>query len=202
MPNINLLPWRDERRKEQQQEFFTVLGGVAVAGIVVVALTYGAINLAIGHQQDRNQFIQTHIIDLEKQVKEIKNLKQRRAELLERMKIIQNLQGTRPVIVRVFDELVRTLPDGVFFEKVELKGRKMLIQGTAESNNRVSSLMRRLSKSEWFTEPNLTEVKANLDYGEQASDFMMSVKLVLPGVDEENQAAKKKSKKKKAKKRK
>lgn len=202
MPNINLLPWRDERRKEQQQEFFAVLGAVAVAGLVVVGVTFMVMSMSIGHQQDRNAFVQKHIVELEEQVKKIKNLKARRAEMLERMRIIQNLQGNRPVIVRVFDELVRTLPDGVFFEKVQLKDKQMFVEGTAESNNRVSSLMRKLDKSEWFKEPNLTSVKANTGYGEQASDFVMSVKLVLPGNDEDLPVKKKAGKKKKKKKKK
>lgn len=202
MPNINLLPWREERRKELKQEFFAVLGAVAFAGVVCVGLAWLMMNLSIDNQRDRNGFLQKHISDLEMQVKEIKQLKQRRAELLERMKIIQNLQGNRPVITRVFSELVTSLPDGVYFTKLSLKGKQLSIIGTAESNNRVSSLMRKLDKSEWFKNPNLTQVKANPGYGEQASDFTMSVKLVLPGIEDDEPSSKKntkgKSKKKKS----
>lgn len=202
MPNINLLPWREERRKELKNEFFALLGAVALGGLLCVGLAWLVMNLSIDSQRDRNSFLQSHIDDLEEQVKEIKELKQRRAELLERMKIIQNLQGNRPVITRVFSELVTSLPDGVFFSSISLSGRRLSIAGTAESNNRVSSLMRKLDKSEWFENPNLTQVKANPGYGEQASDFTMSVKLVLPGDDEEKSVSKKgkKSKKKKKKK--
>jgi type IV pilus assembly protein PilN len=194
MPNINLLPWREERRKELKQEFFAVLGAVAVAGVVAVGLVWLMMNLSIDNQRDRNAYLQKHIADLEMQVKEIKQLKQRRAELLERMKIIQNLQGNRPVITRVFSELVTSLPDGVYFTKLGLKGKQLNIIGTAESNNRVSSLMRKLDKSEWFENPNLTQVKANPGYGEQASDFTMSVKLVLPGMEDDEPSSKKKTK--------
>jgi type IV pilus assembly protein PilN len=190
MPNINLLPWREERRRELKQEFFAVLGVVGVAGSLCVALVWLAMNLSIDSQRGRNAFIQTHIADLELQVKEIKELKKRRSDLLDRMKIIQNLQGNRPVITRVFNELVKTLPDGVFFSNISLVGNQLSIVGTAESNNRVSSLMRKLDKSEWFVNPNLTQVKANPKVGEQASDFTMSVMLVLPGLEDELASAK------------
>jgi type IV pilus assembly protein PilN len=194
MPNINLLPWREERRKELKKEFFVLLGAVALAGLACVALAWLAMNMSIDNQRDRNAFLQKHISDLELQVKEIKELKARRAELLERMKIIQDLQGNRPVITRVFSELVTSLPDGVYFTKLALSGKQLSIEGTAESNNRVSSLMRKLDQSEWFENPNLTQVKANPGFGDQASDFTMSVKLVLPGVDEEEVANLKKQK--------
>ena len=200
MPNINLLPWREERRKELKQEFFAVSGAVVVAGVVAVGLAWLMMNLSIDNQRDRNAYLQKHIADLEMQVKEIKQLKQRRAELLERMKIIQNLQGNRPVITRVFSELVTSLPDGVYFTKLGLKGKQLSIIGTAESNNRVSSLMRKLDKSEWFQNPNLTQVKANPGFGEQASDFTMSVKLVLPGTEDDEPSSKKKTKRNKNKK--
>jgi type IV pilus assembly protein PilN len=201
MPNINLLPWREERRKALKQEFFALLGAVALAALLCVGLAWLLMNLSIDNQRDRNVFLQKHISDLELQVKEIKELKARRAELLERMKIIQNLQGNRPVITRVFSELVTSLPEGVYFTNLALKGNQLSIEGTAESNNRVSSLMRKLDQSEWFENPNLTQVKANPGYGEQASDFTMSVKLVLPGAEEEEANKKKKKKSSRSKKR-
>ncbi len=202
MPNINLLPWREERRKELKNEFVALLGAVAVVSLLCVGLAWVGMNFSIDTQRDRNAFLQKHIADLEAQVKEIKELKSRRAELLERMKIIQNLQGNRPVITRVFSELVSSMPDGVYFTKIALKGRKLNLAGTAESNNRVSSLMRKLDKSEWFKDPNLTQVKANPGYGEQASDFSMSVNLMLPGLEDEGKSKKKSSKKKKKNKKK
>ncbi len=201
MPNINLLPWREERRKVLKQEFFALLGAVSLAGLLCVGLAWLLMNLSIDNQRDRNVFLQKHISDLELQVKEIKELKSRRAELLERMKIIQNLQGNRPVITRVFSELVTSLPEGVYFTNLALKGKQLSIEGTAESNNRVSSLMRKLDQSEWFEDPNLTQVKANPGYGEQASDFTMSVKLVLPGAEEEQLSKKKEKQSSRSKKR-
>jgi type IV pilus assembly protein PilN len=102
------------------------------------------------------------------------------------MKVIGDLQGTRPLIVRIFDEIVRTLPDGVYFRGMERTGQQITIRGTAESNNRVSSLMRRLDASEWFSEPTLKGVKANPGFGEQANDFDLTVKVSMPGVTGED----------------
>ena len=194
MPSINLLPWREERRKEQQQEFFILLGAVVLVSALLVSLAWAFMNVSIDNQRERNAFIQQHIADLELQVKEIKDLKQRRADMLERMRIIQDLQGNRALITRVFNELVLTLPDGVFFNDISLVNRRLSINGTAESNNRVSSLMRKLASSEWFKNPNLSQVKANPDEGEQASDFTMSVTLVVPGEAVEEVASKTKKK--------
>jgi type IV pilus assembly protein PilN len=117
---------------------------------------------------------------LNKQVAEIKELKKKRSMLLDRMKVIQDLQGTRPHIVRIFDELVRTIPDGVYYRSLTRKGKNVSVSGTAESNNRVSSLMRKFDGSEWFTAPNLKSVKANPGFGDQANDFNMTVLVTAP----------------------
>lgn len=183
MANINLLPWREERREELKKEFLVVLGGVAVFAIVIVLAWNSAIESSITNQTARNNFLQGKIDELSHQVKEIQELKSQREQLVDRMKIIQALQGNRPEIVHIFDELVRTLPDGVYYTKVERKGGKITINGTAESNNRVSSLMRRLNTSEWFQNPNLITVKANPDFGEQANDFMLTVAMATPAIN-------------------
>lgn len=102
--------------------------------------------------------------------------------------MIQGLQGSRPLIVRIFDSLVRTMPEGVYFTSVERKGDVLTIKGTAESNNRVSSLMRQLDASEWLKEPNLTSVQANPEFGDQANDFQLTVKIESPEMDAEAEA--------------
>ncbi len=139
-----------------------------------------SVEASIAQQNSRNQYLLSEISALEKQVAEIKGLKKRRAELLERMKVIQDLQGTRPVIVRYFDEMVRAVPDGVFLTSLSRKGGTIRLEGYAESNNRVSALMRNLDKSEWFASPNLTVVNAAPKIGEQASKFVMSVRAAAP----------------------
>ena len=187
MAKINLLPWREQRRERLRKEFLAVLGAVAGSGAVVVILGYLWINGEIENQQERNNYLQTNIASLDKQVAEIKELQTRRNQLIDRMKVIQNLQGTRPVIVRIFDEIVRTLPDGVYYRGVQSKGDTIMIQGTAESNNRVSSLMRRLDASEWFANPMLKGVKANPQFGEQGNDFDLTVTVTMPKTGSEGE---------------
>lgn len=187
MARINLLPWREQLREERKQRFVVAMGGTLIiaAGLVFLAGQY--LDGAIEQQNARNDFIKKEIAVLDARIKEISELKERRAQLLERMKIIQDLQGNRPIIGRVFDQLVRTLPEGVFFSALSRKDSVISIQGTAESNNRVSSLMRNLDASDWLKAPNLTEVKA-LTAGEvdQASTFKLTVRQTRPGVEEED----------------
>ncbi|MET0377587.1 MAG: PilN domain-containing protein [Spongiibacteraceae bacterium] len=181
MANINLLPWREERRQELRKEFLTVLGAVALAGIIAVLLANRVYSSWIDNQNGRNEYLQNNINELNRQVAEIKEMENKRRELLDRMKVIQDLQGTRPLIVRVFDEIVRTLPDGVFYQSLARTDKTMELTGVAESNNRVSSLMRQFDRSEWFENPNLTSVQAAVDFGEQASGFKMTVVVSTPG---------------------
>ena len=118
MAKINLLPWREERRAELQKEFLVVLSGFAViaAGLVLVAQT--VFSGFVSDQQARNKYLKNNITELNKQVTEIQELEKKKQELLDRMKVIQELQGNRPIIVRIFDEMVRTIPDGVFYGKL------------------------------------------------------------------------------------
>jgi len=185
MATINLLPWREERRQLVKQQFLVVLGGVAVLAILLVVLAMSIVNGAISHQEGRNAYLQGHIKKINKEVAEIKDLETRRQQLLDRMSIIQDLQGTRPLIVRVFDEMVRTLPDGLFYTSVSRRDSRIEVQGIAESNNRVSSLMRKLDASPWFADPNLTAVSAASAYGDQASSFKLSYKISAPAPDDE-----------------
>lgn len=182
MANINLLPWREERREELKKEFFTMLGLAAGAAVLVVVLVMQAYSMAIDGQRGRNNFLNQQISLLDAQIREIQELEKKRDQLLERMRVIQELQGNRPVIVRLFDELVRTLPDGVYYRTVKYTeaNKTISLDGTAESNNRVSSLMRAFEASEWFSDPLLTSVTANPAEGENANNFVMTVKLANP----------------------
>lgn len=180
MAKINLLPWREERRQELKKEFLVILGGVAVLGLAIVVLGHMLVSGAISGQQGRNAYLQQNINELSAQVKEIQELEKKKRELIERMKVIQELQGNRPIIVRIFDEMVRTLPDGVYYSDLTRAGSAIRLNGSAESNNRISSLMRNLESSDWFDDPALTSVKANPDLGEQASTFGLSFKITTP----------------------
>jgi len=176
MARINLRPWREELRAQKQKQFLTALLGFALLGGLYVFVA----NIVIGgwteEQQGRNAYLVSEISVLDNKIKEIKKLQERKDELIARMKIIQSLQGNRPVIVHLFDELVRTLPDGIFYESLDRKGDVLTLKGRAESNNRISSLMRRLDGSEWFQEPNLTMVKATAEEGSKANSFDLTVK--------------------------
>lgn len=183
---INLLPWRAELREQRKKDFLTILAGFAVVGLLVFAVWYLALQSLMDVQRQRNQKLQSEIVLLDKKVEEINNLKKKRAEMIDRMKVIQSLQGTRPLIVHIFDEVVRKQPDGLYFSRIERKDNKIFIKGTAESNNRVSSLMRDMEKSEWFQNPILTKVQANPALGEQGTDFDMTVDVSLPQVDDNN----------------
>lgn len=187
MAQINLLPWRDERRQEQKKEFLTILVIVLALGIGGVILADRVVNGQIEHQRDRNNYLTQNIKELDKKVAEIKELQRKRNQLIERMRVIQELQGNRPIIVRILDQLVRTVPDGVFYNRLQTKDKVITINGVAESNNRVSSLMRRLDASDWLADPNLDAVRAAPNYGDQATTFSLKVKVQLPKSGDETE---------------
>ena len=178
MPQINLLPWRDEQRKRREKDFIitAVIAALLMGGVVLgVHLHYES---RIAYQNERNSFVETEIAALDKKIKEIENLKKERDRLIARTNVIQNLQAGRPEIVHVFDELVTTLPEGVYYTKVAQKGRGLNLQGVAQSNARVSSLMRSLDTSTWFTNPSLIEIKADANKQDNAvrlSTFSLNV---------------------------
>lgn len=180
MTRINLLPWREELREERKKEFVQYLAFVLLVagGLVFVGGT--VINGGIEEQEARNQYIESEIEVLDARIAEIRDLERRREELLARMRVIQELQGNRPVIVRIFDELVRTLGKGVFYNSLTVNGSTVSVSGIAESNNRVSELMRNIDGSEWFTAPNLRGLREAERYGPQASTFDLTFTQKLP----------------------
>ncbi|MFI2811972.1 MULTISPECIES: PilN domain-containing protein [unclassified Microbulbifer] len=175
MANINLLPWRQEYREQKQKEFSQVLVAVVLAAGVASFLWMKAVDGQIDNQNERNQILQAEINVLNKQVREIKDLKKRRQELIDRMRVIQELQGNRPLSVRYFDEMVRATPEGLWLDSLKRSGKTIQVAGVAESNNRVSSFMRNLDGSDWYQSPNLTGVTARPEFGEQASAFQLTV---------------------------
>ncbi len=188
MPHINLLPWRDELRKRREKEFIitAVIAALMMGGVVLgVHLHYES---RIAYQNQRNSFIEVEIAGLDKKIKEIENLKKERDSLIARTKVIQDLQAGRPEIVHVFDELVTTLPDGVYYTKVAQKGRGLNLHGVAQSNARVSSLMRSLSTSTWFENPSLVEITADLqkDRAVRLSKFKLNVSQATKKKQDEN----------------
>jgi type IV pilus assembly protein PilN len=188
MARINLLPWREWERERKRKEFFTNLIGVALLGGAIILGATLFLNASIDHQNNRNRFLEDRIADLNEKIKDIAELRKEREELLSRMRVIQDLQGNRPVIVRVFDELTRSLADGTHYETISKKANIITTAGIAESNNRISALMRNIDASEWFNDPNLKSIKEELesgDYGAQASSFDLTFMQVNPNATEE-----------------
>ncbi len=189
MAKINLLPWRQVYREEKKREFLGVVFGVALVAVFGAYLWVSSVQSAIENQNARNQLLNTEISKLDAQVKEISEIKKVRDDLLARIKVITDLEGTRPVIVRYFDELARAIPDGVWVSTVDRKGNLVTIEGIAESYNRVASFMRNLESSDWYASPNLSSVQAAPEEGEDASTFKMTVETSAP-VDPAVEAAK------------
>ncbi|MEH6528568.1 MAG: PilN domain-containing protein [Porticoccus sp.] len=183
MAKINLLPWREAYRTEKKKEFLSLIVVVLVVAVLAAFGWDRVVSNQIESQNSRNQLLKSEIAKLDKQVAEIQELKKRRQDLLDRMQVIQELQGNRPEIVKVYDEFVRAVPDGVYFTKMIRKGSQISLVGFAESNNRVSALMRRLDASYKFSEPNLTKVQDNDVLGEDGSQFEMRVKITKAPVD-------------------
>lgn len=181
MVRINLLPWREQLREERKQRFFIILAGVCILAVAVIFLADQYFKAKVTQQNARNAYVLQENTVLDSRIKEISELKTRRQQLVERMKIIQDLQANRPIAARVFDQLVRTLPEGVYFTDLKMQGRSIFIEGAAESNNLISSLMRNQDASDWLAAPSLIEVKAvSADKLEQASTFKLTVLQTVP----------------------
>lgn len=178
MTRINLLPWREARREAGRRRFLLVLGGVVLLSAGSIVLRDRYINHAIERQAARNAYVVQQISALEERVGQLNELKSRRAQLVERMRIIQGLQGQRSGAAQVFDQLARTLPDEVYFTDLQWRDRTLVINGVAASNQHVSELLRNLDAAEVFDAPSLTEIKVAGDGSGKhaASLFRLSVR--------------------------
>jgi len=159
MAQINLLPWREELRNEQQRQFLTILGLSAVLMGMIVLAVHIQIAGMIGNQQSRNDYLQTEISKVEKQIKEINSLAQEKKRLLSRMEVIETLQRNRPEVVHLFDEIVKVMPEGAYLNSMKQSGKSLNLDGMAQSNARVSALMRNIDGSAWLTGPKLQVIK-------------------------------------------
>ncbi len=157
MMHINLLPWRERLREVRRREFLTIMMGFVIIAGGLVFLLDRYFNGEITMQQARNVFVRAEITLLDAQVAEINQLGQQKEDIRARMNVITDLQGTRPVIVRIFDEMVRTLPNGIFYEQVQRIEDVIAVEGIAESSARITELMRNLDDSEWFKATDLSE---------------------------------------------
>ena len=184
MANINLLPWREELRAERQRTFFSSLGLSAAVAVLILVVSDRVVDSQLDTQSARNRFLEDNIALVDARVAEIRDLRSQRQLLIERMRVIQELQGNRPIIVRDLDEFVRTVPDGVYYKTLTAQEDTIFVEGIAESNHRVSSLMRRLDVSAWLAKPSLDGVTAAEELGESAMRFSLSVKIQLPKTGE------------------
>jgi type IV pilus assembly protein PilN len=188
MPRINLLSWRDELREQRRNQFYMAMGGAFGAAAIVVLLGVLFMNSIIDAQYERNNKMDSEIALLDARIKEIVGLEDKKDRLVARMQIIEELQKSRPEIVHVFEELARTLPDGVFLVSVKQTGEQIEIKGKAESNTRVSAFMRNIDKSDWLKDPDLKVVQVKKDDGQgaRASEFTVLAKQVRIQREEED----------------
>ncbi len=176
MTRINLLPWRDILRRERDRQL--MVGSIGIWIVMGLLVFYGwwHMNSLIEYQSDRNAYLKTETKKLDKQIKEIRQIKQRKESLLARMDVIQRLQANRTQIVHVFDDIVRKLPKGVYFTSLKKKRRNITLAGFAQSNARISTLMRNLDASDWFANPRLNVIDVTPRSGTRVSKFTLQIK--------------------------
>lgn len=172
---LNLLPWRELRRQEQDRQLLSASVGAWLLMGLLVFYGWYHMNGLIDHQEKRNDFLRAEIAQLDKKIAEINKLKDRKQALIARMEIIQQLQSDRTQIVHVFDDLVRKLPKGVYLTGLTKKNKRIMLKGVAQSNARVSHLMNNLDSSDWFTNPDLEVVNAGDRGGTRVSQFTLRV---------------------------
>jgi type IV pilus assembly protein PilN len=184
---INLLPWREEKRQDAKKTFLTTLAITAVLAAVIVVLINVQMQSKIDYQLSRNRFMSNEIVKVDEEIKEISELQKVRRSLIERMEVIQDLQGSRPSIVHLFSEIVSTVPNGVFLKSLSQTGGNLLVKGEAESNARVSTYMRNLSSSVWLKDPNLTVIEIEDKKVNRISTFTLTVQQTSPNATGEEE---------------
>ena len=180
MARINLLPWREERRKQRQKEFLVMLGGSALGAVVLAFAIISWHGAQVDGQQARNEYLKAQIATLDKQIVEIESLDEQKSRLLARKEVIEQLQANRSKMVHLFDSLVRTIPDGVVLTSVQQEGDKLTLQGRSQSNARVSTYMRMLENAGWMTKPELSIIEARDGEPGMPYTFTLSVMLANP----------------------
>ena len=180
MARINLLPWREEARNLKQQEFMALLGFFAGIAAIIVAVIHFYNGQLIDSQLNRNTFMEEQIAVIDKRIEEIRELEAEKQRLLDRMRAIEQLQTNRPLVVRFFDALVDSLPEGVSVLQVSQTGNNVTINGVAQSNARVSSFMRNLDTSQWLANPKLDIIQATNASGTRVSNFTLRFNQVIP----------------------
>ncbi|MDD5329479.1 MAG: PilN domain-containing protein [Sulfuricella sp.] len=180
MIRINLLPHREQKRAARQRQLAFLAGAVSVLGLALVLMIHTVLGLRIENQEARNKYLEVETKKLDDQIAEIKKLKEQTQAMLARKQVVETLQSNRSAVVYLLDQLVRQLPDGVYLKAVKQNGTDINLQGYAQSNARVATLMRNLEASAWLQSPNLIETKAATVNNLKVSEFSLNVKLVRP----------------------
>jgi type IV pilus assembly protein PilN len=177
MIRINLLPHRAEKRKARQIQFIAFSVIALILGIVIVGFVHVTITAQIDYQERRNAYLKKEIAVLDKQIDEIKKLREQTKSLLARKNVVENLQSTRSDVVHLLDQMLRILPDGVYLKSLRQTGNKISIVGLAQSNARVSTFMRSIEDSPWLDSPTLIEIHATTAGGARLSEFSLTFNL-------------------------
>src|SRR6266478_6931802 len=184
MPRINLLPWREQERKVRRREFLVAAGAAVFASVILIVVGKLVYSSWTDAQIEKNNLLKKEIVKLDAQIADIQELENRKQRLVARMEIIERLQRKRPEIVHLFDEIVKTVPDGIYLTTIKQTGNKLEIRGVAQSSTRVSTFMRNIDSSVWMDNPVLQVVESAKDSATGGSNFTLTSDVV--GVDLEN----------------
>lgn len=187
--HINLLDWRQARRERRKQEFIASMGLALVVAAAVVGGSYLVVDGELQYQQSRNEFLNAQIREMDQKIKEIQELERVRANLIARMRVIEELQASRTASVHFFDELVNTLPEGVYLTGFKQTGQQVVLDGVAESNGRISTYMKNLDASAWFADPRLVVIKTNEANRTRRGQFQLRVNRLTKPKDVRNRSA-------------
>jgi len=190
MTRINLLPWRDTLEQERRYRFFMIAGVLLFLTVLVWLSVHFYMASELGYQEARNKLLQKEIKQAEDQIKEIKNIDEQKQRVIERIDVIQELEDKRPQVVHLFDEIVRQVPDGVYFSSLKQKADKISLEGVAQSDARVSSLMANIEQSQWLTNPKILSIERkeiqtkNSKIKRSVSLFKLEISQTLPKKEE------------------
>jgi type IV pilus assembly protein PilN len=180
MIRVNLLPHREMRRRRQQKEFLFTLAGVVVVGVGIWLIVHTSLMNTYEDQIGRNQYLESEITKLDKEIEDIKKLKEMTSQLLSRKKVVETLQSNRSDVVHLLDELARQLPEGIYLKTIKQQGPRVTINGFTQSQARVSTLMRNLEASPHLENANLVEIKSITQPGSRVNEFILNVNVARP----------------------
>lgn len=190
MIRINLLPHRAEKRKARQQQFAILAGVTAVIALAVTGGLWALFNAQIDNQKGRNKYLQDEISKLDKQIEEIRKIREETAALLAKKQVVEGLQNFRSEPVQLLDQMLRQLPEGLYLKSIKQTGTKVNVTGYTQSQARVAAFMRNIEASPYLELPNLIEIKAVTVGAIRANEFSLDFNIKRPKVDESKGAAK------------